>query len=253
MGFREDQIRRYSRHLLLKEVGGTGQRRLLDASVLVVGAGGLGCPAALYLAAAGVGTVALADPDAVELSNLQRQVLYGPDDVGKPKVEAAAAVLRRLNPDVRIETFPIALGAGNAAALLRGRTLVLEGTDSPGTKFLVNDLCVAAGIPLVIGGVVRWNGQVAVVAGGSGCYRCLFESPPEEGTFETCEGEGVLGPAAGAVGTLMAVEGCKRLLGLDSAAPGRLQVLDLLAGTTRQVRWTPRPGCAACAAAPGHR
>ncbi len=246
MSFSEEQIHRYARHLVLREVGGAGQRRLLDARVLVVGAGGLGCPAALYLAAAGVGRIAIADHDAVAVENLQRQILYGAADVGRPKAETAAAALRRVNPDVAVEPLVRRVTAAEARGLVRGRSLVVEGTDDPETKFAVNDACVAEGVPLVIGGVVRWSGQLmAVLPRRTACYRCVFENPPE-GAAETCEAAGVLGPAAGAVGTLMAVEAVKLLLGKGEPLAGRMRVMDFLNGTSRDVAWKRRPGCAAC-------
>ncbi|MEK7470327.1 MAG: HesA/MoeB/ThiF family protein [Planctomycetota bacterium] len=246
MGFSEEQIHRYARHLVLREVGGVGQRRLLDARVLVVGAGGLGCPAALYLAAAGVGQIAIADPDAVALENLQRQILYGNADVGLGKAEAAASALRRLNPDVSVEPLAVRVTAANARVLVKGRSLVVEGTDDPETKFAMNDACVAEGVPLVIGGVVRWSGQLmAVLPRKTACYRCVFENPPEA-PAETCEAAGVLGPAAGAVGTLMAVEACKLLLGKGDPLAGRMRVIDFLAGTSRDVSWSIRKDCATC-------
>ncbi len=246
MSFTEDEIHRYARHLVLKEIGGTGQRRLLDARVLVIGAGGLGCPSSLYLAAAGVGTIAIADHDAVAVENLQRQVLYGAADVGRPKAEAAAAALRRANPDVAVEAIARRVTREGARDLVRGRTLVVEGTDDPETKFAVNDACVAEGVPLVIGGVVRWSGQLmAVLPRRTACYRCVFENPPDAAA-ETCEAAGVLGPAAGVIGTLMAVETVKLLLGKGDPLAGRMRVMDFLKGTSRDVAWKRRPGCAAC-------
>ena len=246
MGFSEEQIHRYARHLVLREIGGVGQRRLLDASVLVIGAGGLGCPAALYLAAAGVGRIAIADHDAVAAENLHRQILYGKTDLGQAKAEVAATALRRVNPDVSVEPLSIRVTAAGARALVKGRSLVVEGTDDPETKFAVNDACVAEGVPLVIGGVVRWSGQLmAVLPRKTACYRCVFESPPEA-PAETCEAAGVLGPAAGVVGTLMAVEACKLLLGKGEPLAGRIRVMDFLAGTSRDVAWNRRPGCPAC-------
>ncbi|MCE9581671.1 MAG: HesA/MoeB/ThiF family protein [Planctomycetes bacterium] len=246
MGFSEEQIKRYSRHLVLREVGGVGQRRLLDASVLVVGAGGLGCPAALYLAAAGVGRIAIADHDTVDLTNLHRQVLFTQADIGRPKAEAAAAALRRANPDVTTEALAVRITPGNVRGLVKGRSLVVEGTDDAETKFAVNDACCAEGVPLVIGGVVRWSGQLlAVLPGRTACYRCVFEAPPA-GDAETCEAAGVIGPAAGAVGTLMAVEACKILLGTGDPLAGRMRVLDFLKSTSRDVAWKRRPGCPGC-------
>ena len=246
MGFSEEQIRRYSRHLVLREVGGTGQRKLLDASVLIVGAGGLGSPAALYLAAAGVGRIAIADHDSVDLTNLHRQILFTHADLGRPKAETAAAALRRNNPEITVEALPHRVTPENVRGLVKGRSLVVEGTDDAATKFAVNDACCAEGVPLVIGGVVKWSGQLmAVLPGRTACYRCVFEAPPE-GETETCEAAGVIGPAAGAVGTLMAVEACKLLLGAGEPIAGRMRVVDFLKGTSRDVAWPRRPGCTAC-------
>lgn len=243
--FNEEQIHRYARHLVLREVGGAGQRRLMEADVLVVGAGGLGCPAALYLAAAGVGRITVADHDTVAVENLQRQVLFRGADVGRAKAEAAAEALRLANPEGLIRPLVARVTPQGAREAVRGRSLVVEGTDDPATKFAVNDACVAEGVPLVIGGVVRWSGQLmAVLPRKTACYRCVFEEPPA--AAESCEAAGVLGPAAGAVGTLMAVEACKLLLGRGEPLAGRMRVLDFLKGTSRDVPWARRPGCPAC-------
>jgi adenylyltransferase/sulfurtransferase len=247
MRFDETQIRRYSRHLLLRELGGVGQRKLLEASALVVGAGGLGCPAALYLAAAGVGRLTLADPDAVDLSNLHRQILYADADVGRPKAETAAAACRRANPEVAATPLPRRLSAADARDVIRGHRVVIEGSDNLETKFAINDACVAEGVPCVIGGVVRWHGQVLTVLPGRGpCYRCIFEGPPPENCVETCEQAGVIGPAAGAIGAFQAVEAIKILAGVGEPLAGRMLAVDFLAGKVREIAWSRRPGCASC-------
>jgi molybdopterin/thiamine biosynthesis adenylyltransferase len=241
--FTDDEVERYARHLVLREVGGRGQQALKAARVLIVGAGGLGSPAALYLAAAGVGVLGLADADTVSLSNLQRQVLYAGADVGRPKVEAGAARLRALNPHVLVEPHPVMLDAGNAAALVASYDLVLDGTDDFATRLAVGDACVAHGKTLVSGAIGRWTGQVAVFAGRP-CYRCLVpEIPPEA---ETCAAVGVIGALAGVIGSMMALEAVKLLTGAGEALVGRLLIYDALSGESRTVRVGADPGCASC-------
>jgi len=212
--------------------------------VLMVGAGGLGSPAALYLAAAGVGTIGLADPDVVSLSNLQRQVLYAAADVGRPKVEAATERLAALNPHVAIETHPIWLDAANAGELVSRYDLVLDGTDDFATRFAVSDACLAHGKPLVSGALGRWTGQVGVFH-GQPCYRCLVpEIPPDA---ETCALVGVVGALAGVIGAMMALEAIKLIVGAGEALSGRLLIYDGLAAETRTVRIGADPSCPACA------
>ncbi|MGI9169411.1 MAG: HesA/MoeB/ThiF family protein, partial [Caulobacteraceae bacterium] len=190
MSFSAEEVERYARHLVLREIGGPGQQKLKAASVAIVGAGGLGCPAALYLAAAGVGRIVLIDPDTVSLSNLQRQILYGAEDIGAVKVTAAAARLRDINPHITVEPVAEPLTADNAAALIAGADVALDGTDNFATRFAVNAACVAEGRPLVSGAIGRWTGQVGVFAGRP-CYRCLVpEAPPDA---ETCVAVGVVG------------------------------------------------------------
>lgn len=244
MSFTQDEVERYARHLVLREVGGAGQQKLKAARVLMVGAGGLGAPAALYLAAAGVGTIGLADPDVVSLSNLQRQVLYAAADVGRPKVEAATERLAALNPHVAIETHPIWLDAANAGELVSRYDLVLDGTDDFATRFAVSDACLAHGKPLVSGALGRWTGQVGVFH-GQPCYRCLVpEIPPDA---ETCALVGVVGALAGVVGAMMALEAIKLIVGAGEALSGRLLIYDGLAAETRTVRIGADPSCPACA------
>ncbi len=243
LSFSPDEVDRYSRHLLLREVGGPGQQRLRRARVLVVGAGGLGAPAALYLAAAGVGALRIVDPDTVALSNLQRQVIYDTADVGAPKVERAAARLRALNPHAAVEPVTAAFDAASGPALLDGCDLVLDGTDDFAARFAVNAAAVAAGVPLVSGALGRWTGQVGVFAGRP-CYRCLVpEVPPDA---ETCAAVGVVGALAGVVGSLMALEAVKLLTGAGAALTGRLLLYDGLAGEARTVRVPADPGCPVC-------
>jgi len=244
MSFSDEEVERYARHLVLREVGGPGQQKLKAARVLIVGAGGLGAPAALYLAAAGVGRITLVDPDHVSLSNLQRQVLYATGDEGRAKVEAAAERLAALNPHV--ELFPVLahLTEDNARDLLRGHDLILDGTDDFATRFAVNAACVAERIPLVSGAIGRWTGQVGVFAGRP-CYQCLVpEIPPDA---ETCSVVGVVGALAGVIGSMMALEAIKLIAGAGAPLTGRLLIYDALAAEVRTVRIGADPHCPVCA------
>lgn len=247
MSFSDDEVERYARHLVLREVGGPGQQRLKAARVLIVGAGGLGAPAALYLAAAGVGTLVLADPDKVDVSNLQRQVIYTQDDVGRCKVEAAADRLVALNPHVHVERVPVHLEAANARALVRGCDLVLDGTDDFATRFTVNAACVAEHVTLVSGAIGRWTGQVGVFRRAP-CYRCLVPDVPPDA--ETCSAVGVVGALAGVVGSMMALEAIKILTGAGDPLTGRLLIYDGLSAETRTVRIGPDPECEVCGGKP---
>ena len=251
MGFTKEQIARYSRQLILPEVGVQGQERLRDASVLIVGAGGLGCPSALYLAAAGVGTVGLIDQEAVALSNLHRQVLHTTDAVGRPKTHSAKARLAALNPEVSVVAIQERLTPGNARRLLQPYDLVLDGSDNFPTRYLVNDACVLLGKPLVHGGVVHFGGQVmTVLPGRSACVRCVFPEPPQPGAIPSCQEAGVLGTAAGLLGSLMAHEALKVLLDLGEPLVDRLLVFEGKASRFRDVRVRRNPGCAVCGDAP---
>ncbi|HUO23020.1 MAG TPA: molybdopterin-synthase adenylyltransferase MoeB [Caulobacteraceae bacterium] len=254
MTFSQDEVERYARHLVLREIGGPGQQRLKAARVLIVGAGGLGAPAALYLAAAGVGHIGLADPDVVALSNLQRQVLYAAADVGRPKVEAAAQALAALNPEIAVTPIAQALTPANAGALVRPYDLVLDGTDDFATRFAVNAACLEQHKPLVSGAIGRWSGQVGVFAAGltrrrplaerQPCYRCLVsEIPPDA---ETCSAVGVVGALAGVVGSMMALEAIKWIVGAGHTLGGRLWLYDALDGESRTVRLSADPECPAC-------
>lgn len=244
MGFSQAEVERYARHLVLREVGGPGQQRLKAARVLIVGAGGLGAPASLYLAAAGVGQITLVDPDVADLSNLQRQVIFRSDDVGTPKVEAAAASLRALNPHVEVVAVQAALSDANAAELVAGVDLVLDGTDDFATRFCVNAACVAHAKPLVSGAIGRWTGQVGVFK-GQPCYRCLVPDIPPDA--ETCSAVGVIGALAGVIGSMMALEAIKVITGAGEPLEGRLLIYDGLAAETRTVRIGAEPGCSVCA------
>jgi molybdopterin-synthase adenylyltransferase len=243
MSFSDEEVERYARHLVLREIGGPGQQALKAARVLLVGAGGLGAPAALYLAAAGVGHIGLVDPDVVSLSNLQRQVLYSVDDVEALKVSMAALRLRDLNPNVVLEPIGERLDGANAAALVAGYDLVLDGTDDFATRFAVNAACMAAGKILVSGAIGRWTGQVGVFAGRP-CYRCLVpEIPPDA---ETCSAVGVVGALAGVIGSMMALEAVKLIANAGEPLAGRLMIYDALAAEARTVRLPPDPRCPVC-------
>jgi molybdopterin-synthase adenylyltransferase len=246
MSFTDEEIERYARHLVLREVGGPGQQKLKSASALIVGAGGLGAPAALYLAAAGIGTLILADPDDVDISNLQRQVIYASDDLGRPKVEAAADRLHDLNPHVFVAGFNGAFDDASADELVEGVDLVLDGTDDFGVRHCVNEACVRHRKPLVSGAIGRWTGQVGVF-GGQPCYRCLVpEVPPDA---ETCVAVGVVGALAGVVGSMMALEAIKLVTAAGEPLTGRLLIYDALAAETRTVRVAPDPACPVCSSA----
>jgi len=246
-----EQLERYKRHLLLGEIGPSGQRALLDARVLLIGAGGLGSPAALYLAAAGVGTLGLVDFDRVDASNLQRQVLYTTADVGRPKLEAASERLGALNPDVRVVRHDARLEAANARDVLGGYDVVLDGTDTFASRYLTSDVCTWLGRPLVYGSVMRFEGQVSVFDARHGpCYRCLFPEPPPPELAPNCAEAGVLGVLPGVIGLLQATEVVKLLLGQGEPLIGRLLVYDALAMEFREFRIPKDPACAVCGAQP---
>lgn len=243
MSFSEDEVERYARHLVLSEIGGPGQQALARARVLIVGLGGVGGPAALYLAAAGVGTLGLIDDDHAALSNLQRQILFDTADIGRAKVEAGADRLTALNPHVAIETFAERINSANAADRVAGWDVVLDGTDDFAARFAVNAACVAHDIPLVSGALGRWDGQVGVF-GRRPCYRCLVPDIPPDA--ETCSRVGVVGALAGVVGAMAALEAIKLVTGAGQALEGRLLIYDGLGGTARTVRVTPDPACPVC-------
>lgn len=243
MTFSGDEVDRYARHLVLREIGGPGQQALKAARVLIIGAGGLGAPAALYLAAAGVGRLGLVDPDTVALSNLQRQVLFATNDIGAPKVEVAALRLAALNPHVAVEPMARMLDPGNASAIIADWDLVLDGTDDFATRFAVNAACVSAGKTLVSGAIGRWTGQVGVFAGRP-CYRCLVPDVPPDA--ETCAAVGVVGALAGVIGAMMALEAIKIVTGAGEPLRGRLLIYDALAAEARTVRLPADPDCPVC-------
>ncbi len=258
MDFSEDQVKRYARHILLREVGGEGQARLLESKVLVVGAGGLGSPLLLYLAAAGVGTLGVVDDDVVDLSNLQRQVVHGTASVGRAKVDSARETLAAINPDVRVVAHNRRLGVDNAADLVAGYDLVADGSDNFATRFLVNDACYFARTPLVSAAILRFDAQIYTFkayaedeAGDHGpCYRCLFREPPPPGQIPSCAEAGVLGALCGMVGSLQATEVLKELLGIGAGLAGWLLIVDGLSCEFRKVKVRRDPDCPLCGRAP---
>ncbi len=248
MEFSEAEIQRYSRHILLGEVGGVGQAKLRAASVLVIGAGGLGSPLALYLAAAGVGRIGIVDGDVVELSNLQRQIAHGMGDLGRRKADSAADAVRGINPDVVIDVHPVRLGHENVAALVGGYDIVCDGSDNFPTRFLVADACVAAKRTLVSAAVLRFEGQLSTFkphAGGP-CYRCLYPEAPPDGMVPSCGEAGVLGSVTGVMGTLQATEVLKEILEIGEGLSGRLLVWDALSVLFRTMSFKRDPTCSVC-------
>ena len=247
MSLTEAQIERYSRHIILPEVGGKGQEKLLAGRVLIVGAGGLGSPAALYLAAAGVGTIGVIDADTVDLTNLQRQVIHFTADLGKPKVESAAAKMRAINPEVLVKTYHERLTASNAMEILGDYEFVIDGTDNFPSKFLVADACHFAGKPYSHAGILRFDGQTMTVKPGrTACYRCVFNAPPPAGAVPSCSQAGVLGVLAGVMGTLQATETVKFLLDQGELLTNSLLVYNALKMTFRKVALKPNPTCPLC-------
>jgi len=246
-----EEILRYSRHLILPEVGIEGQRRLRNARVLLVGAGGLGSPAALYLAAAGVGTLGLVDFDTVDLTNLQRQILHGTASLGVPKLESAQARLHDLNPHVRVRGFPTRLTSGNALEILRDFDVVVDGSDNFPTRYLVSDACVLLGKPNVYGSIFRFEGQASVFDARRGpCYRCLYADPPPPGAVPSCAEGGVLGVLPGIIGSLQALETVKLIVGAGDSLVGRLLLFDGLRLRFRELALRKDPDCPACGAHP---
>ncbi|MCB1326444.1 MAG: HesA/MoeB/ThiF family protein [Spirochaetales bacterium] len=244
-----DELSRYSRNIFLREVGREGQERLKSSRVAVVGAGGLASPVLLYLAAAGVGRISVVDSDVLELTNLQRQVIFTTDDVGRPKAEAAAEHLEGLNPGVEVQAVRSRLTPENATGLLRGHDLIVETSDNFETKFLVNDTAIHLATPLILAGILRFDGQVMVidVARGGGCYRCLFEDLPPADLVPDCSSAGVLGAVAGVVGALQAVEALKVLTGAGQPLFGQMLVMEFLTGQFRRIALPSNPACPTCA------
>jgi adenylyltransferase/sulfurtransferase len=248
MDFTDSQIERYSRHIILPEVGGKGQKKLARAKVLIIGAGGLGSPAALYLTAAGIGTIGLVDGDVVDLSNLQRQILHTTDTIGKPKVESGRAMLNALNPDVTVVTYPMNITAENIMDILTGYDLVLDGSDNFTTRYLVNDACFLAGKPLISGSIFRFEGQLTTLRPKDGfpCYRCLYAEPPPAGLVPNCQEAGVLGVLAGTIGVLQAAEAIKEIVGVGTSLAGSILMYDALDMTFRKTRVPKDPSCPLC-------
>lgn len=254
MNFSEEQINRYARHILLKEVGGEGQQKLLDAKVLVIGAGGLGSPVALYLAAAGVGHLGIVDDDVVDLSNLQRQILHPTDRVGVAKVESAVQTLAAVNPEVAVTAYRERLSLANVERLFADHDIIVDGSDNFATRFLVNDACYFLKKTLVTAAILRFDGQLATykahLGGDNPCYRCLFPAPPPPGQIPSCAEAGVLGALCGTMGSLQATEVIKEILGIGDGMSGRLMIYDALAQDFHTVRVKPDPGCPLCGGNP---
>jgi molybdopterin/thiamine biosynthesis adenylyltransferase len=251
MSLTDEELERYARHIVLREVGGVGQARLKAARVLVVGAGGLGSPALVYLAAAGVGTLGIVDFDTVSLSNLQRQILHRTSDVGRPKTSSAQDAIAAINPHVIVELHEQRLTGANAARIIANYDLVADGSDNFATRFLVNDACFFAGKTLVSAAVTEFDGQLATFkahdkSGNFPCYRCLFPEPPPAGSVPSCSETGVLGAAAGVMGTLQALEVIKEVVRLGESMAGRLLIYEALTARFRTVRVNPDPACPLC-------
>ncbi|MBO2520936.1 MAG: molybdopterin-synthase adenylyltransferase MoeB [Clostridia bacterium] len=242
----QEQLTRYSRQIILSEVGIENQRKLLDSKVLVVGAGGLGSPSSIYLAAAGVGTIGIIDADRVDLSNLHRQVLHFNRDVNRPKTQSAKEHLEALNPDVRVIEHPVYLDSSNALEIIRDYDLVINGCDNFATRYLVNDACVLLKKPLIDASILRFEGQATVFLPGQGCYRCLYPEPPPPGMVPNCAQAGIIGALAGHMGTLQVIEAVKVLLGIGKPLASRMLLFDALSGEYRTVRWRRDPNCPVC-------
>ncbi|MFZ1469759.1 MAG: molybdopterin-synthase adenylyltransferase MoeB [Paracoccaceae bacterium] len=251
--FTPEELSRYARHIMLREIGGPGQRRLKDARVLVVGAGGLGSPALMYLAASGVGTLGVIDDDVVEASNLQRQIIHTQDRVGMPKVFSAEIALRALNPHVSVRPYHRLLSPEIGPDLIADYDLVLDGTDNFDTRYLVNRLCVAAGRPLIAGAITQWEGQLSVwdPAQGAPCYECVFPIRPAPGLVPSCAEAGVVSPLPGIIGTMMAAEAVKVITGAGEPLRGRLMIHDALYAETRVIGVKRRADCPVCGGQPG--
>lgn len=248
MGFTEEQWEHYSRHIILHEVGVEGQEKLCDAKVMVIGIGGLGSPAAMYLAAAGIGTIGIADADTVELSTIQRQILHTADDIGKEKVLSAKEKMNRMNPDVTVRTYHTLADAENIMEMIQDYDFVIDATDNFPAKFLVNDACVMAKKPFVHGGVIRFKGQLMTYVPGEGpCYRCVFKNPPQEGAMPTGRHSGVMGAVCGVVGSLQAMEAVKYILGSGNLLTGHMLTCDAMNMEFRKAKLPERtPDCPVC-------
>ena len=229
MAFTNEQLERYSRHIILKEIGVKGQKKLMNAKVLIIGAGGLGAPAAMYLAAAGVGTIGIADADEVDLSNLQRQIIHATKDVGKAKVQSAKETMNELNPDVTVNTYRTFVDSSNILDLIKDYDFIIDGTDNFPAKFLINDACVMAKKPFSHAGIIRFRGQLMTYVPGQGpCYRCVFKNPPPKDAVPTCKQAGVVGAMGGVIGSLQAMEAVKFIVGQGDLLTGKLLTFDAL-------------------------
>jgi len=249
--FTEEQLERYSRHIILQDIGIEGQAKINAARVLIIGAGGLGAPAALYLAAAGVGTIGIADADRVDLSNLQRQVIHFTSDIGRPKVESAAEKMGAINPGIKINTYYEFLQATNISPIIADYDFVIDGTDNFAAKFLINDACVMAGKPFSHGGILRFDGQTMTIAPGqSACYRCIFPAPPPPGAVPTCSQAGVLGAVAGILGTIQATEALKFVTGVGTLLTNALLIFDAKIMSFRRVDIRRNRNCPLCGEKP---
>ncbi len=247
MKLREDQIERYSRQIILPNVGGKGQEKLLNAKVLMIGAGGLGSPAALYLTSAGIGRIGIVDSDKVELNNLQRQILHSMKDTGRPKVESARDRLSGINQDIEIIPYNIRLTSGNILDIIKDYDIIVDGSDNFPTRYLVNDACVLSGKPLSHGGIFRFDGQaITILPQKSACYRCLFPEPPPPGLVPSCQEAGILGAVAGIIGTIQANEVLKYILGIGYLLVGKLLIFNALDSSFRQVKVPKDPKCPVC-------
>ena len=237
MSFTNEQLERYSRHIILKEIGAKGQKKLLNARVLIIGAGGLGAPAAMYLAAAGVGTIGIADADEVDLSNLQRQIIHATKDLGQPKVQSAKETMNDLNPDVTVNTYHTFVTSGNIREIIRDYDFIIDGTDNFPAKFLINDACVMEKKPFSHAGIIRFKGQLMTYVPGEGpCYRCVFRDPPPKDAVPTCKQAGVVGAMGGVIGSLQAMEAIKFIVGKGQLLIGYLLTYDALTMEFRKIK-----------------
>ena len=247
MAFTNEQLERYSRHIILQEVGVKGQKKLLNASVLIIGAGGLGAPAALYLAAAGVGTIGIVDADEVDLSNLQRQVIHTTNDVGKAKVKSAAETMEAINPDVTVKTYRTFVDSSNIMDLIKDYDFIIDGTDNFPAKFLINDACVMAEKPFSHAGIIRFKGQLMTYVPGEGpCYRCVFKNPPPKDAVPTCKQAGVIGAMGGVIGSLQAIDAIKYIIGKGDLLTGKLLTYDALKMEFHTIKLPKDDHCAVC-------
>jgi len=248
MAMTDEQIERYSRHIILKEVGAKGQKKLLNAKVLIIGAGGLGAPAAMYLAAAGVGTIGIVDADEVDLSNLQRQIIHSTSDIGKAKVKSAKETMNAMNPDVEVKTYRMFVDSTNIRELIREYDFVIDGTDNFPAKFLINDACVLEKKPFSHAGIIRFKGQLMTYVPGEGpCYRCVFKNPPPKDAVPTCKQAGVIGAMGGVIGSLQAMEAIKYIIGVGDLLTGSLMTYDAVKQDFHKIKLPGRDcKCAVC-------